>query len=289
MKPIKLRSGTVGVGVDGGKGVAVAELAACVMAVYMRQVISKSFVFMHHNDLESFADFNKAMSMSMAYAIVSKSGVGNLLKPYLEIAREKGCLKPEQVKDNKYGERVLALYPNAHAAYMSGGEDGLVKWALDYSYVLLEDEQAVLEEAIFGDDFNPNDIDDIDDFSNSSSNIINQSLSPKKGTSLSLSHSPTSQTESTKEDEENDVKPMELGSPNGNVKNTNNNSIYNEEDNNDDDDDDDECHCDFCEEMRETNNIDLLDIQPQDSFEAQFLVTISEGIRKHNEAALAHR
>jgi len=138
---------------EGGVGTAVRELTTCFLAVFNRQCLSKAFLYMYHQDEEEVEAFNQAVIRGLKYGTLSPRGIGAELKPYMELAMEKGFLAPEDYEGNAFATRaVQELYPLVHAAWQRGGEEAAKKWAFQYAMEMLTNPEAVADEALLAGD-----------------------------------------------------------------------------------------------------------------------------------------
>lgn len=226
-----MRSGLVSP--DGGLSLAVKELLYCFIAIFNRQCISKAFLYMFHNGLESAEDFNAAIIKGLKYGSLSQNGVGAKLKPHLQLAFSQGFLTKKDCRDSPYAERALELYIQVHSAWQNGGEDQVKLFVEEYAMSMLEDPAAIAQEALLAGDVDEEEAEVI------ANDTIDEALD--------------AQGEGSEEEEEDDEEPLGKR-PECCGERTNIGFV-------------DECECDVCTEMRAFDELDMDSLHSDDPLE----------------------
>lgn len=130
--------------------VAMQKLLLCFIVVYERQILSRAFTYMFHND-SAPEEFDNCMHLSMKFSTLSPNGIAAELRPYLQKAHAQGYLEPEDC-DNAFSKCAIDLFPKIHAEWDSKGEVVAKKWAMSHVFQLLTDPNAVAEEALLAGD-----------------------------------------------------------------------------------------------------------------------------------------
>lgn len=134
--------------------VALQKLLICFMAVYQRQILSRAFVYMFHNNEEDNEEgqFGKAVRRGLKYSTLSPNGIAARLRPYILHAYSEGLLTEEECDNDPFALKALSLFPEVHQAWEYAGETGAKKWCMEYVFELLSSSDAVAEEALLGGD-----------------------------------------------------------------------------------------------------------------------------------------
>lgn len=169
---MKMRTGLIDM--DGTVPMIVKELTICFLALFNRQCISKAFIYLYHNgpteveeeekedkEEDEAEAFNEALIRALKYGVLSPSGIGAELKPYLQLAHAKdGLLVPEDYEENKFATRaVQEIFPQLHAVWQQSGEIGARAWVLQYAMEMFVSAEVVATEALFAGDVDEDEAD----------------------------------------------------------------------------------------------------------------------------------
>lgn len=135
--------------------VALQKLLLCFVAVYERQVLSKTFTYMHHNGCEDEDAFNDTLKRSLKFSTLSPIGIAAVLRPYLSHAYAEGVLLESDCDNNAFALKALSLFPQVHTQWERGGQAGARQWVMQYVFEMLSSTQAVMDEAIMAGDVDP--------------------------------------------------------------------------------------------------------------------------------------
>lgn len=81
------------------------------MSVIWRRVWITTTIYCEHNGLE----LNKDIILKcLKYNIMSDTGIGNTLKPYIKVAFKDGFIMPSLYRKNLYATRAIMMYKDAY-------------------------------------------------------------------------------------------------------------------------------------------------------------------------------
>lgn len=207
--------------------IAVKELLTAFIAVFNRQCLSKGFLYLFHNNLDSAPDFNESVIRGLKYGALSSNGIGAEIKPFLKLAMEQGFLSPDDCEGNPFALKALDIYSQVHAEFQRGGQETASNWAFEYAMLMLTDPNVVADEALLA-----NDIDE-----EMAREIYAEGEEGAPGTG-----------DESENSENSDI---------------------------------DECDCEFCNEMRSFDNVDLTTISPEDPMDAWVINSLGAALLKH--------
>ena len=216
------------------------QILLCFLAVYERQVLCRAFTYMYHNYLESEEDFDKCTILSLKYSTLSPHGIAVVLRPYLQLAMGQGFLTPEDCEDNVFAYRVHSLFPSVYKEWKTKGEEAAQAMVMKYVFEILTDPIVATQEALLAGDVDQ-DEDDQDVDQDEDDQDVDQD----------------------EDDQDADQDKDDQGGDD-------------QGDDQDEDQDDFECLCDFCEEFRSFDTVNLNDINPSDPIDA----VIINGMKK---------
>ncbi len=100
------------------------------MAVIWRRVWITTTIYCEHNN----KDLSKEILLKcLKYNILSNSGIGNTLKPYIKIAFTDGFIMPQVYKKNLYATRAVMMYKEALGIVKQHNPDLQRKFIKDYA------------------------------------------------------------------------------------------------------------------------------------------------------------
>ncbi len=125
-----MKTGQTGVTTEENLNDGLRTFALVFMAVIWRRVWITTTIYCEHNN----KDLSKEILLKcLKYNILSDSGIGNTLKPYIKIAFTDGFIMPQVYKKNLYATRAIMMYKEALGIVKQHDPDLQRKFVKDYA------------------------------------------------------------------------------------------------------------------------------------------------------------
>lgn len=138
-KPITLRSGRGTVELDDTRK----SLLQAFFAIFWRRHMITATIYQHHNPEVSNSD---ASRISLIFNVMTQTGIGAQLKPFIMLALEKGYLEPEDYQGNLWATRAVELFPKALKAVQTDTTLEFIKeYVMTIGGIITEEDEEAIE------------------------------------------------------------------------------------------------------------------------------------------------